>query len=114
MFSRIKIIDGGDTQFTIGDTVNRGDFIEENNEIEAAGKMKAKGEPVVFGITEVSLSRKSFLSAASFQHTTKTLINAAIRGAEDSLTGLKENVILGRLRRRPGRLWLTTTPNGCR
>jgi DNA-directed RNA polymerase subunit beta' len=61
------------------------------------GTEEAKGEPVVMGITEVSLSRKSFLSAASFQHTTRVLINAAVRGMEDDLNGLMENVILGRL-----------------
>ena len=61
------------------------------------GKEMAKAEGVVMGIAEVSLSRKSFLSAASFQHTTKVLINSAIRGAEDDLVGLMENVIIGRL-----------------
>ena len=97
MFSRAKILDGGDTRFTMGDVVNRNDFEIENAEVDDGGKMKAKAESIVLGITEVSLSRKSFLSAASFQHTTKTLINAAIRGAEDELRGLKENIILGRL-----------------
>ncbi len=97
MFSRIKIIDSGDTLFTVGDVVNKTDFNEENEKMNNQNKMEAKGEPVILGITEVSLSRKSFLSAASFQHTTKVLINGAIRGSEDDLNGLKENVILGRL-----------------
>ncbi len=97
MFSRVRIIDGGDTKFTNGDIVNKDDFNEENKTVENNNGMKAKAESVVLGITEVSLSRKSFLSAASFQHTTKVLINSAIRGAEDPLDGLKENVILGRL-----------------
>jgi DNA-directed RNA polymerase subunit beta' len=97
MFSRVKIVDSGDSMFAIGDVVSRADFEIENEKLEKANKMPAKGELVLLGITEVSLSRKSFLSAASFQHTTKVLINAAIRGAEDNLTGLKENVILGRL-----------------
>lgn len=97
MFSRIKIADAGDSMFAIGDVVSRSDFETENERLEADGKMPAKGESILLGITEVSLSRKSFLSAASFQHTTKVLINAAIRGAEDDLRGLKENVILGRL-----------------
>ncbi|HMP67188.1 MAG TPA: DNA-directed RNA polymerase subunit beta' [Candidatus Paceibacterota bacterium] len=97
MFSRVKVIDGGDTKYTVGDVVSRDDLLEENKTVEKSNKLKAKAEPVVLGITEVSLSRKSFLSAASFQHTTKVLINAAIRGAEDVLDGLKENVILGRI-----------------
>ncbi|HRY30897.1 MAG TPA: DNA-directed RNA polymerase subunit beta' [Candidatus Paceibacterota bacterium] len=97
MFSRVKVIDGGDTKYTVGDVVNQDDLIEENRLVSEDDGMKAKAEPIVLGITEVSLSRKSFLSAASFQHTTKVLINSAIRGAEDNLTGLKENVILGRL-----------------
>jgi DNA-directed RNA polymerase subunit beta' len=97
MFSRVRVIDGGDTKYTVGDVVNQDDFAEENKIVDSANGMKAKAEPIVLGITEVSLSRKSFLSAASFQHTTKVLINASIRGAEDNLGGLKENVILGRL-----------------
>ena len=62
-----------------------------------AGEKEAKAETIVLGITEVSLSRKSFLSAASFQHTTRVLINSAVRGSEDDLVGLMENVIIGRL-----------------
>ena len=60
-----------------------------------AGKKPAEADQIILGITEVSLTRKSFLSAASFQHTTKVLINAAVKGAEDDLSGLKENVIVG-------------------
>jgi DNA-directed RNA polymerase subunit beta' len=97
MFSKIKISDIGDSIFTVGDVVADGDFKAENVELAENNKMEAKGDPVLLGITEVSLTRKSFLSAASFQHTTKVLINAAIRGAVDNLDGLKENVILGRL-----------------
>jgi DNA-directed RNA polymerase subunit beta' len=97
MFSRMKVINGGLTKYTVGDVASRQDLDEENQKVEAEGGEKATAEPVILGITEISLSRKSFLSAASFQHTTKVLINSAIRGAEDNLSGLKENVILGRL-----------------
>jgi len=97
MFSRIKITEVGDSTFAVGDVVSRSDFNLENKELSTANKMEAGGDSILLGITEVSLTRKSFLSAASFQHTTKVLINAAIRGAEDNLSGLKENVILGRL-----------------
>jgi len=97
MFSRMKIINGGETKYTTGDVASREELEVENEKVSAEGGEKATAEPVILGITEVSLSRKSFLSAASFQHTTKVLINSAIRGAEDNLSGLKENVILGRL-----------------
>ena len=97
MFSRRVIKEPGDTIFSSGDVIEHHHFLEENNRIAALGKLEAKAESVVMGITEVSLSRKSFLSAASFQHTTRVLINAAVRGTEDNLSGLMENVILGRL-----------------
>jgi DNA-directed RNA polymerase subunit beta' len=70
---------------------------EENAEIKSNGGTQAKAERIVMGITETSLSRKSFLSAASFQHTTRVLISNSVRGASDDLTGLMENVIIGRL-----------------
>jgi len=95
MFSRIKIVTPGDTSFVEGDVVEVADFENEN---EAIGDgEKAKGDRVIMGISDIALTRRSFLSAASFQHTTKVLINSAVRGTVDSLTGLKENVILGRL-----------------
>jgi DNA-directed RNA polymerase subunit beta' len=97
MFSRRIIKDAGSTGFSFGDVVENGVFARENARTKEAGGDEAKGESVVMGITEVSLSRKSFLSAASFQHTTRVLINAAVRGNEDYLSGLMENVILGRL-----------------
>jgi DNA-directed RNA polymerase subunit beta' len=97
MFSRRKIKNGGGTVFTRGDVVDRGELERENGIAKEGGKEEAKGDPVLMGITEVSLSRKSFLSAASFQHTTRVLIAAAIRGSRDNLVGLKENVIIGRL-----------------
>ncbi len=97
MFSRMKIVDSGDTDFTTGDVVNKEDLDRVNVKIVEDGKKPAEADQIILGITEVSLTRKSFLSAASFQHTTKVLISAAVKGAEDDLRGLKENVILGRL-----------------
>lgn len=97
MFSRRRITDAGDTRFSIDDVVDVYDLNAENDKVKEAGKSPAVSESVVMGITEVSLSRQSFLSAASFQHTTRIFISAAIRGTEDKLQGLKENVIIGRL-----------------
>ena len=102
MFSRRKIKDAGETNFSIGDIVENTAFMEENSRIEelngkdSEGK-QAKAETVVLGITEVSLRTKSWLSAASFQNTNRVLIENAIKGGIDSLRGLKENVIIGRL-----------------
>lgn len=97
MFSRRVITNAGETRFSIDDVVDIYDLNAENAKAKEDGKAPATGESVVMGITEVSLSRQSFLSAASFQHTTRIFISAAIRGTEDNLTGLKENVIIGRL-----------------
>lgn len=95
MFSRRKIKDAGETNFSIGDIVENTAFIEENARV-GEGK-QAKAETVVLGITEVSLRTKSWLSAASFQNTNRVLIENAIKGGVDTLRGLKENVIIGRL-----------------
>jgi len=97
MMSRVKITEAGDSHFTVGDVVEEWEFIKANQEIKEAGKDEAKADKLILGITETSLSRKSFLSAASFQNTTRVLINAAVRGSEDKLRGLMENVIIGRL-----------------
>ncbi|MDO8482902.1 MAG: DNA-directed RNA polymerase subunit beta' [bacterium] len=97
MFSRRKILDAGGTAFSTGDITDLSQLTQENKKAKDAGLDEAKVENMVMGISEVSLSRKSFLSAASFQHTTRVLINAAIRGNEDKLVGLMENVIIGRL-----------------
>ncbi len=97
MMSRVKITESGDTHFTIGDVVEEWIFVETNNKMKEEGKEGAKAEKLILGITETSLSRKSFLSAASFQNTTRVLINAAVKGSEDNLQGLMENVIIGRL-----------------
>ncbi len=97
MMSRVKITNVGDSHFTVGDVVEEWIFVKTNNELREAGNEPAKADKLILGITETSLSRKSFLSAASFQNTTRVLINAAVRGSEDKLTGLMENVIIGRL-----------------
>ncbi|MEX0917132.1 MAG: DNA-directed RNA polymerase subunit beta' [Candidatus Paceibacterota bacterium] len=97
MFSRRKIKESGDSRFSVGDVVEDWDYMNENDRLKEEGQELAVGELVILGIAEVSLTRKSFLSAASFQHTTKVLINASIRGTVDKLRGLKENVIIGRL-----------------
>jgi DNA-directed RNA polymerase subunit beta' len=97
MFSRRRVKDAGNTRFTRGDVVEVSDLVTENNKVKEKGGEEAKADPVIMGITEVSLSRASFLSAASFQHTPRVLIQAAIKGVEDNLIGLKENVIIGRL-----------------
>jgi DNA-directed RNA polymerase subunit beta' len=97
MFSRRKIKDEGGTGLTPGDIVELPVLIEANNKAKENGLKEAVAEPLVTGITEVSLSRQSFFSAASFQNTTRILINAALRGSVDRLVGLKENVILGKL-----------------
>ncbi|MFA5791823.1 MAG: DNA-directed RNA polymerase subunit beta' [Candidatus Paceibacterota bacterium] len=97
MFSRRKIKDAGETNFSTGDIVENTAFIEENMRVENSNGKKATAETVVLGITEVSLRTKSWLSAASFQNTNRVLIENAIKGGVDSLRGLKENVIIGRL-----------------
>jgi len=97
MMSRVKITVSADSHFTIGDVVEEWVLVEENNRLKDAGKELAKGERIIMGITESSLSRKSFLAAASFQNTTRVLINAAVKGSHDNLSGLMENVIVGQL-----------------
>ena len=97
MFSRRKVKDSGETALIKGDVMENFEHAEANARAREKGLAEAKTEEVLMGITEVSLSRRSFLSAASFQHTTRVLIAAAIRGVDDKLVGLKENVIIGRL-----------------
>ncbi|OHB07212.1 MAG: DNA-directed RNA polymerase subunit beta' [Candidatus Zambryskibacteria bacterium RIFCSPLOWO2_01_FULL_52_12] len=97
MFSRRKVKDAGGSRFTRGDIIEVSELVEANAAMKEAGLEEAKADPVIMGITEVSLSRASFLSAASFQHAPRVLIQAAIKGVEDDLVGLKENVIIGRL-----------------
>ena len=97
MFSRRKIKVAGDTNFSPGDVVENTALIEENQRVAKIKGAEAKAEIIVLGITEVSLRTKSWLSAASFQNTNRVLIENAIKGGVDSLRGLKENVIIGRL-----------------
>lgn len=96
MFSRVRVSESGDTNLTIGDVVEI-DTFELANEQLSEVQEKAKAEPLILGIAEVAITKSSFLSAASFQHTNRVLINNAIKGSVDKLTGLKENVIIGRL-----------------
>jgi DNA-directed RNA polymerase subunit beta' len=97
MFSRRKIKHPGETELSQGDVVSQRDLTQENDDAKAMGKEEARAENLLLGISGVSLSRKSFLSSASFQWTTKMLIHNALLGTEDELRGLKENVIIGRL-----------------
>ena len=97
MLRRVMIKEVGDSNFLVGEYVERHVFEEENERLENAGKQPAVAEPLLLGVTKASLSTESFISAASFQETTKVLTQAAISGKTDFLRGLKENVILGRL-----------------
>jgi DNA-directed RNA polymerase subunit beta' len=97
MFSRRRIKDSGETNFSAGDIVENTALIEENERVIALGLTPAKADTIVLGITEVSLRTKSWLSAASFQNTNRVLIENAVKGGIDYLRGLKENVIIGRL-----------------
>ena len=96
MFSKVEIKDPGDSRFVSGEIVSKADAIAENKSLEEAGKTPATYVNKLLGITKVSIYSDSFLSAASFQDTTRVLIGAAIRGSVDHLRGLKENVIIGR------------------
>ncbi|MBR3198591.1 MAG: DNA-directed RNA polymerase subunit beta' [Bacilli bacterium] len=97
MISKIKIIDSGDSLFLPGTMININHFTEENKKLLLEGKRPATGKPVLLGITKASLETDSFLSAASFQETTRILTDAAVHGRIDHLNGLKENVIIGKL-----------------
>ncbi len=97
MISKIRIIDSGDSLFLPGTMVNINKFTEENKKLILEGKRPSTGKPVLLGITKASLETESFLSAASFQETTRILTDAAVHGKIDHLTGLKENVIIGKL-----------------
>ena len=97
MLRRVMIKDPGDTSFIADEQVERFRFQEENDRVVAKGGRPAKGEPILMGITKASLSTQSFISAASFQETTRVLTEASLAGKTDYLRGLKENVIMGRL-----------------
>ena len=97
MFSRVRIKDAGDTTFSNGQIVERAKVAEDNAKLKKEGKKMASVNPILLGISKVALTTDSFLSAASFQETSRVLIRAAIDGQEDKLRGLKENVIIGKL-----------------
>ena len=97
MMRKMEVVDPGDTTLLVGEQVDKETLIEENVKAAKAGGREAKAEPVLLGITKASLQTKSFISAASFQETTRVLTEAAVAGKKDPLHGLKENVIVGRL-----------------
>lgn len=97
MFSRVKIKEPGDTSFSFDEIVEKTKFLKENDRVKKEKKKEAKATEILLGISRVALTTDSFLSAASFQETSRVLIRAALEGKEDGLTGLKENVIIGKL-----------------
>jgi len=97
MFSRVKIKEAGDSNFALGEIVENSKLLEENIKLKKEKKKPAKAATILLGISRVSLTTDSFLSAASFQETSRVLIRAALEGKEDKLRGLKENVIIGKL-----------------
>ena len=97
MLRNVKITDSGDTKFLVGDKVDKSTFKKENSRVLKQKKKPAAAEPVLQGITKASLTTESFISAASFQETTRVLTEAASSGKEDDLQGLKENIIMGHL-----------------
>ena len=97
MLQKLEILDGGDTTLLKGENVDKSEFDEVNEKAIAKGGRPATGEPILLGITKASLQTRSFISAASFQETTRVLTEASVQGKRDKLVGLKENVIVGRL-----------------
>ena len=97
MLKKVEVKDSGDSAYLVGEIIDRIEFDKENENLKKQGKKSALGERVLLGITKASLQTNSFISAASFQETTRVLTDAAIKGKVDTLQGLKENVIVGRL-----------------
>jgi DNA-directed RNA polymerase subunit beta' len=97
MLQKVDIVDPGDTDFLPGEQIDETELESANEIMKAEGKKLATGTPVLLGITKASLQTRSFISAASFQETTRVLTEAAVNGKVDTLEGLKENVIVGRL-----------------
>jgi len=97
MLRRVQIVEIGDSEFITGEQVERSEVLQVNDQLGADGKKPSTYEYLLLGITKASLSTDSFISAASFQETTRVLTEAAIMGKKDDLRGLKENVIVGRL-----------------
>lgn len=97
MLQKVEVIESGDSEYLVGDVLDRTTVLEKNVELKEAGKNEVKFKMMILGITKASLQTNSFISAASFQETTRVLTEAAINGKVDKLTGLKENVIVGKL-----------------
>ncbi len=97
MLQKVEVIESGDSEYLVGDVIDRSTILEKNFELKEAGKNEIKFKMMILGITKASLQTNSFISAASFQETTRVLTEAAINGKVDKLTGLKENVIVGKL-----------------
>jgi DNA-directed RNA polymerase subunit beta' len=97
MLRKVEVVESGDTRYLRGEQVDRSRLMEENSRAATRDERKAEHEPILLGITKASLATESFISAASFQETTRVLTEAAVRGTRDTLRGLKENVIVGRL-----------------
>jgi DNA-directed RNA polymerase subunit beta' len=97
MLQKVRVLDSGDTAFLEGEHVDKQNFRDSNERAKKKKETPASSEPLLLGITKASLTTQSFISAASFQETTRVLTDAAIRGARDELMGLKENIIIGHL-----------------
>ena len=97
MLQKVEITDPGDTVFLYGEQIEKSTFLEENTRVLGEGERAAEAQPILLGITKASLETDSFISAASFQDTTRILTDAATLGKEDPLRGFKENVIMGHL-----------------
>ena len=97
MLRKIEVTDSGDSSFVKGEQIEFNQYLEENDRLAEEDKLSVAGERVLLGITKASLATESFISAASFQETTRVLTEAAVTGKRDYLRGLKENVIVGRL-----------------
>ena len=97
MIRKVRVMDPGDTDLLMGTLMDITDFTDANRDVVISGGVPATARPVLMGITKASLETNSFLSAASFQETTRVLTDAAIRGKKDHLLGLKENVIIGKI-----------------
>ncbi len=97
MLQKVRVMEAGDTEFLEGEHVDKQVFRDENERMKKKKDAPSTAEPLLLGITKASLTTQSFISAASFQETTRVLTDAAIRGAKDDLLGLKENIIIGHL-----------------
>ena len=97
MLQKVRVLEAGETEFLEGEHVDKQVFRDENDRMKKRKETPSTAEPLLLGITKASLTTQSFISAASFQETTRVLTDAAIRGAKDDLLGLKENIIIGHL-----------------